>query len=98
MAGMFNFLLPVVLLIGGAFSIFFVSRLFHLSNRIEALLTVLVLLGVLLTLILVYLEIPDLLTRADAYFGWDHFEAKRAGSFYLDHRCCDWDSDHSLFS
>jgi multicomponent Na+:H+ antiporter subunit D len=73
MSGMFNFLLPVILLIGGAFSIFFVSRLFHLSNRIEALLTVLVLLGVLLTLILVYLEIPDLLTRADAYFG--DFEA-----------------------
>lgn len=69
MSGMFLIVLPAAILIGGAFIVYLLSRLFHLSNRTESLLTVLVLLATVTTLFVLYGRIPYLVGNPSALFG-----------------------------
>jgi len=69
MSGMFVIVLPAAILIGGAFIVYLLSRLFHLSNRVESILTVVVLLATLTTLFMLYSQIPDLVGNPNAQFG-----------------------------
>jgi len=69
MSGMFNIVLPAVILIGGAFIVYLISRICDLNNRTESILAVLVLIGALLALINNFNEIPNLIPSSDAHFG-----------------------------
>ncbi len=69
MSGMFNIVLPAVILIGGAFIVYLISRICDLNNRTESILAVLVLIGALLVLINNFNEIPNLIPSSDAHFG-----------------------------
>jgi len=69
MSGMFMIVLPAAILIGGAFIVYLLARFFHLSNRAESLLTVLVLAATVTTLFVLYARIPDLAGSPGAQFG-----------------------------
>ena len=69
MSGMFLIVLPAAILIGGAFIVYLLARFFHLSNRAESLLTVMVLAATVATLFMLYVRIPDLVGTPGAFFG-----------------------------
>lgn len=66
MSGQPNVILPLMILIGGAFTIYLVARLGKVSNRIEATLTVLVLGAALMVTIVL---IPDWFGSFEAFYG-----------------------------
>jgi len=61
--------LPAVILIGGAFLVYLVSRALHLSNRAEALLTAIILVAVLIPLVVLLFRLPALIGDPGAEFG-----------------------------
>ncbi|MFW5713729.1 MAG: complex I subunit 5 family protein [Brevefilum sp.] len=61
--------LPAAILIAGAFMVYIVSRLLRLSNRAEALLTVLVLIGTLMAYLVIFTRLPSLMGWSEASFG-----------------------------
>ncbi|MEA3327978.1 MAG: proton-conducting transporter membrane subunit [Chloroflexota bacterium] len=69
MSGMFEIVLPAVILIGGAFIVYVISRLLGVNNRVESLITVLFLTGTLLALINNFLDIPVLFSNNNAVYG-----------------------------
>jgi len=69
MSGVLAIVLPVAILIGGAFIIYVLARLFNLNNRVEAILTVVVLAIALMALVNNYHQIEELATNPDAVFG-----------------------------
>jgi len=62
-------ILPAVILAGGAFLVYLVSRALKLSNRVEALLTALVLASSLASLLVDFGQLPGLLGGPGAAFG-----------------------------
>jgi len=68
MSGVLAIVLPVAILIGGAFIIYVLARLFNLNNRVEAILTVVVLAIALMALVNNYHQIEELATNPDACF------------------------------
>jgi formate hydrogenlyase subunit 3/multisubunit Na+/H+ antiporter MnhD subunit len=71
MAGYFEIVLPIFILIGGAFAVFLLGRLFAFSNRVMSVLTAAVLAGTLVVLILNYQNIPHIINRPDVFYGLD---------------------------
>ena len=69
MTGYFEIVLPIFILIVGAFVVYLLTRLFKLGNHAEALLTVLVLLGTLVGLVMHYLNVPALIDRPEVFYG-----------------------------
>jgi F420H2 dehydrogenase subunit N len=69
MNGYFEIVLPILILIGGAFAVYLVGRLVSLDNKAEAMLTVLVFAATLVVLIMHYLRIPHMIENPQAYFG-----------------------------
>ena len=69
MAGYFEIVLPFFILIGGAFIVYILGRLFGLSNRVEAIMTVVVLGVTLVVLIMHHLQIPDMIDLPEVFFG-----------------------------
>ncbi len=69
MSGVFDIVLPLSILSGGAFLIYLIARALTLSNRIEALLTVVVLVVTLVVLIIQYDQVPALIRDPQAFFG-----------------------------
>ena len=69
MGGYFEIVLPFFILIGGAFTVYLLTRLLGLTNKMEALLSVFVLLVTLVVLILHYLNIPDLIVHPEVFYG-----------------------------
>lgn len=65
--------IPIGIMITGAFLIFVVCRTFNLGNRTEALLTALVLVGASITLLVLYQKLPVLGANPDSYFGTESF-------------------------
>lgn len=63
--------LPIAILISGAFLIYVLSRVFNLTNRMESLVTVLFLLGSLVSLIVLNQDLESYLLNNDAFFGLD---------------------------
>lgn len=70
MSGMLLIVLPVAILIGSAFLLYLLSWLLNLSNRIESLLTVLILVGTLVALLFLYQQVPELMNSPNAFFGY----------------------------
>jgi len=68
-SGMFQIILPAAILISGAFIIYLLTRLLRLSNKAEAILTLVVLSITLSLLIYGYINIPNLIDRPDGVFG-----------------------------
>ena len=66
MAGNASVMLPLVILVVGAFLIYLLSRLMKLSNRVEAILTALVLGS---TLVVSILRIPEWFGSMEGFFG-----------------------------
>jgi len=62
-------IIPIGILILGAFIIYFVSRTFNLGNRAEALLTVLILSGAFTALLRLYQQLPVINKNPGVYFG-----------------------------
>jgi formate hydrogenlyase subunit 3/multisubunit Na+/H+ antiporter MnhD subunit len=71
MSGMFELVLPPVILVAGAFLIYLITRGFRLPNRVEALLTVVALIAALVVLVIQFQEMPTLLEDQNAYYGVD---------------------------
>jgi len=69
MTGSFEIVLPIFILIVGAFMVYLLGRLFELSNRVVAILTIGVLLVTLSVLLLHYLNIPDIIDQPEVFFG-----------------------------
>lgn len=69
MSGYFTIVLPIFILISGAFLVYILGRFFNLSNRAEALITVAILGITLVVLIRHYLQIPDIIDRPEVFFG-----------------------------
>jgi multicomponent Na+:H+ antiporter subunit D len=69
MSGMFELVLPTTILVAGAFLVYLIARLFRLSNRNEALMTVVVLAATFVTLIAQFRGMPALLSDGGAYYG-----------------------------
>ena len=69
MNGNFEIVLPFFILIGGAFIVYLLALVLGFTNKMEAMVTVLVLLVTLVVLILHYLNLPDLLVKPEIYFG-----------------------------
>ena len=69
MAGSVTLILPAVILAGGAFLVYLLSRALRLSNRTEALLTVLVLAGSLASLLVLFIQLPGLVGESGEGFG-----------------------------
>lgn len=69
MTGMIMIVLPVAVLIGGAFLVYMVAYTFKVNNRFESLLTVFVLLVTLATLVFLNFQLPDLVGNPEAIFG-----------------------------
>lgn len=69
MAGSVILILPAVILVGGAFLVYGLSRVFRLSNRMQALLTALVLVAVLLTFLNLLWQLPAFTAEPGASFG-----------------------------
>ena len=88
MSGLFEFVLPAAVLFAGAFLIYLVSRVFRLSNRVEAVLTVVILIATGVLLILQLQGMPGLLQNPEAVFGADPpggivFVPNAVGTFIL---------------
>lgn len=69
MSGSYAIVIPISILVGGAFLLYLISRLLHLSNRVMSILTVSILLGTLIPLISFYQQIPDLIKDSSVLFG-----------------------------
>ena len=69
MTGPVLIMLPAVILGGGAFLVYLLSRVFRLSNRAEALLTALILVGALLPLLFNFTRLPANTAEPGASFG-----------------------------
>jgi len=69
MTGSFEIVLPIFILIVGAFVVYLLGRLFQLSNRIMAILAILILLVTLGVLLLQYLNLPDIIQQPEVFFG-----------------------------
>ena len=88
MSGYFEIVTPFFILIGGAFAVYLLGRLFGLSNRVEALLTVAVLGATLVVLILHFLTIPEVIENPEVFFGLDDpdgiiYRPSAVGAFIL---------------
>jgi len=66
-------IIPIGILILGAFLIYVVCRTFNLSNRVEALLTVLILFGALIALLMLYRQLPTIILNPEIFFGMESF-------------------------
>jgi multicomponent Na+:H+ antiporter subunit D len=69
MSGMSGFVLPAAILIGGAFLVYVVARLLNLNNRIEAILTVVVLIITLTVLLGNFMRIDQLTSNNESGYG-----------------------------
>jgi F420H2 dehydrogenase subunit N len=69
MEGNFAVILPVAILMGGAFAIYVVTRTFHLSNKIEAMLAILVLIGALAALLNLVQPLNNLPDIDELFYG-----------------------------
>lgn len=69
MTGIIQLIFPLIILIAGAFLVYLVARLFRLNNKVEALLTV----GILLLALTIMLKdldvVVNLIDQPDGYFG-----------------------------
>lgn len=65
--------IPIGILIIGAFFLYVISRTFNLKNRAEALLTVLILFGSSIVLLALYQRLPVLTADPNSYFGTESF-------------------------
>lgn len=66
-------IIPIGILILGAFLIYVVCRIFNLNNRLEAIFTILVLTGAFIALIELYRQLPLITTNPGSYFGDEAF-------------------------
>lgn len=73
MTGLILIIIPIGILILGAFIIYVICRNFNLSNPIEALLTVLILFGALIALLILYQQMPTITANPEIYFGMETF-------------------------
>ena len=71
MSGLNVVVIPLAILILGAFLIFVISRIFNLTNQAESLMTVLVLSASFFSLIFLYRQTPNLIHDTGAFFGSD---------------------------
>lgn len=69
MTGYFEIVLPIFILIVGAFVVYLLGRLFGLSNRVLALLTIVIFLVTLGVLLVHYLNIPEIIDHPEIFFG-----------------------------
>ncbi len=67
--GTFSIILPAVILIVGAFLVYLFSRFFRLRNRLIAILTVLILTATLVSLVMLYLQVPEFYHSPNNFFG-----------------------------
>jgi len=65
--------IPLGILIIGAFLLYVVSRTLNLKNRIESLLTALILVGSSIVLLVLYQRLPVLAADPNSYFGTESF-------------------------
>jgi len=64
---------PLIILVLGAFLVYVVSRVFHLTNRMESALTTMFFVGSLITLLFLNHQIPNLLSGDDEFIGMNVF-------------------------
>lgn len=69
MRGYFEIVLPIFILIGGAFGVYLLARLLTLSNQSEAILTMMVLIVTLVVLVFQHMQIPDIVNNPEIFFG-----------------------------
>lgn len=69
MTGSFEIVLPIFILIAGAFIVYLLGRLFQLSNRTMAILTIVVILSTLIMLIQHYINLVETIESHELVFG-----------------------------
>ena len=69
MSGSFSVVLPIVILVGGAFGITIITMFLRLKNKVEAVLTILILLSALATLINMAGKVADPNLLTSAFYG-----------------------------
>ncbi len=69
MAGTIEIIIPAIILMAGAFMVYMSARLLGLNNKAEAILTIMVLLAALISLVLNFNDLSDLINNPDVYYG-----------------------------
>ncbi len=69
MTGSFEIVLPIFILIVGAFVVYLLGRMFQLSNRLMAVITIIILLVTLGILLMQYLNLPNIIQQPEVFFG-----------------------------
>ncbi len=88
MSGSFEIVLPIFILIVGAFVVYLLGRLLQLSNRLLAILTIFILVVTLGVLLLQYLNLPEIIQQPEVFFGLEEpggilYRSSAVGVFIL---------------